>query len=631
MGERVGRLKVYWTDKSQRVTLAMLSRLIAVSGRLKGSLWDLNEPGITIGRDRECGVVLLEAIVSRKHCRVTARDGSVFLEDLGSRNPALVNGVPVRHAQMRPGDMLSVGTNQFLLACDSAEAMQSRPGSGPRDTLSWSDSEPVCLRTDHARDGIPDRPGTVQDLVFLYEITRELSGCESVQSLLELLHRRLQERFDPAALWMALVHGSDELHFYEPEDSDGSLPEPPVALIRACLEDRCGQLVPGHIDRDGEKVHTITMAVPVTMSGMNLGALALRSEIPRAVYDEEDLRLLLLLSQTLAPVLCAVRNLEQLRRDNERLRARAGESMVLLGESRAIRRVRTQIIQAARASLTVLITGETGTGKELAARSVHAESTLRNEAFIIVNCAAIPRELFESEFFGYDRGAFTGATQGRHGMLEQANGGVLFLDEVGDLSLDNQSRILRAVETGAFRRVGGAKESQVNVRIVSATNRDLLTAIAQGSFREDLYHRINGIGIHIPPLRERPSDIHLLADHFFNLARGHAKRPLTQLNPQVYQRLDAYNWPGNVRELRNCIYRAVNIARGDVITPQEIADALGTSLGTVGTGELSLAEVERLHIKKVLRNCDGSIKEAARLLGISRSTLYVKMAEYNVR
>lgn len=609
----------------------MPNRLIAVSGRYKGALWDLTEQGLTIGRDRECDVVLVESIVSRKHCRVAARSDGVFLEDLGSRNPALVNGVPLRRAQMGPGDVLSVGTHQFLVATDSADTIQPKSGSGRRDTLSWSENEPVYLRPDHARDGIPDRPGTVQDLAFLYEVSRELSAFDSVQQMLALLHRRLSERFDPAALWIALVHGSGEFSFYEPEDTKEALPEPPVALIRACLEERRGQLVPGHVERDGEKVHTITMSAPVTMSGMDLGALALRSEIPRSVYDEEDLRLLLLLSQSLAPVLCAVRNLEQLRRDNERLRARAGESVILLGESRAVRRVRSQIIQAARANLPVLITGETGTGKELAARSVHAESSLRNEPFVVVNCAAIPRELFESEFFGHERGAFTGAAQSRQGLLEQANGGVLFLDEVGDLSLENQARILRAVETGAFRRVGGLKELQVTVRIVSATNRNLAAAIAQGSFREDLYHRINGIEVHIPPLRERPSDIRLLADHFFHLARGHAKRPLKQIDPEVYQRLEAYAWPGNVRELRNCIYRAVNLASGELITPQEITHALGAPAGGVEAEDLSLAEVERLHIKKVLTHCGGSIKEAARLLGISRSTLYVKMAEYNVR
>ncbi len=614
-------------DTSQR----MDARLVSTAGRCRGGCWNIApERGLLIGRGADCDVTLPEASVSRQHCRLSSTPEGLHLEDLGSRNPALVNGVPMRRGTVRPGDELSIGSHQFLLVCEglAAETASEKDDHGD-DTLSWSESTPLSLELDSARDGIQARPGTVQDLAFLFDITRELGLCPDIVGLFQTLRHRMTERFDPITLWTMLAHGRGGL-VSVPEESRET---PPLALLLTCLKERRGMLAPGKAYRGNRKVRTFTMAAPISVGEQDLGVVALRTETPRAVYDEADLRLLVLLCQSLAPAVCAVESLEQLRRDNERLRARAGESLELIGRGTLIRDVRTRIAQSAPSNLNVLITGETGTGKELVARLVHTESALRSGPFVVVNCAAIPRDLFESEFFGYERGAFTGAQRRFDGLLVQAHGGTLFLDEIGELSLENQARILRAVEEGKFRRVGGNEEERVRVRIIAATNKDLRRALALGQFRNDLFHRLNGFEIHIPPLSERISDIPLLAEHFFSMAKNQAKRPLSGFAPETLVYLQNRPWRGNVRELRNWVLRAVALATSEWIHPDISIEQLPETALDVHAPlpAVSLAEMERRHIAAVLAQCGGNIKEAAKVLRLARSTLYAKIAEYDLK
>jgi DNA-binding NtrC family response regulator len=249
---------------------------------------------------------------------------------------------------------------------------------------------------------------------------------------------------------------------------------------------------------------------------------------------------------------------------------------------------------------------------------------------VTVNCAAIPRELFEGELFGHEKGAYTGAHDARPGLVSCAHGGTLFLDEVGDLSLENQARILRVVEYGVFRAVGASTETRVNLRVVAATNRDIEAAIKSGGFRVDLYHRLNGFEIHIPPLRERASDIAPLAEHFFQIGKGEAKRTLAGIAPEALDHLRSRPWPGNVRELRNCILRAIATARHDAIALGDVLDRVPR--GPVGPVQpsLSLVEAEKTHIGATLRKCNGNIREAAKILQVSPSTLYRKITQYGI-
>ena len=306
----------------------------------------------------------------------------------------------------------------------------------------------------------------------------------------------------------------------------------------------------------------------------------------------------------------------------------AGE---IIGESPAIRQLLALVKQVAPTSATVLIEGESGTGKELVARALHEGSARRERPFIRVNCAALPETLLESELFGYERGAFTGAVARKEGRFELADGGTLLLDEVGDLSAPTQAKLLRALQDGEFERLGGTKSLKVDVRIVAATNQDLAALVKQHRFREDLYYRLNVITIRIPPLRERVEDIPLLAQHFLRLYAAKNHRTLDGFTEAALAQLRAYPWPGNVRELEHAVERAVILARGTLIDVADLPPAISqteavTRVVSIPIG-MPLDEVEQRLIEETLKLTKGNKELAAKLLGIASRTIYRKLRE----
>jgi len=297
--------------------------------------------------------------------------------------------------------------------------------------------------------------------------------------------------------------------------------------------------------------------------------------------------------------------------------------------------------QAIQSDITVLIRGETGTGKELVAKSVHFNSSRKGEPFITVNCVAIPETLIESELFGHERGAFTGADSRRIGKFEQANGGTILLDEIGEMHPSLQTRLLRVLQEREIQRIGGKANIPINVRVIASTNRDLEAAMKAGSFREDLYYRIAAFPILIPPLRSRREDIALLAGHFLNRACEKVKKPIAVISTEALQMLMDYNWPGNVRELENTIERAVLLETSGVLQtsslPSEIrssheySDVIASQNGESNvTKLLSLKEVEKQWIAYVMKETGGNISRTAKILGIDRATVYRKLHEYNL-
>ena len=311
---------------------------------------------------------------------------------------------------------------------------------------------------------------------------------------------------------------------------------------------------------------------------------------------------------------------------------------LLIGESAAMADVFDTLARVAPSASTILITGESGTGKEVLARAIHAASPRAQAPFVPVNCAAIPDQLLESELFGHEKGAFTGATGRRRGRFERADGGTLFLDEIGDMSLVLQAKLLRVLEEGLVEPLGGEAPTRVDVRTLAATNRDLPEAIASGDFREDLYYRLAVVELAIPPLRDREDDIRRLALHFAaHFARKHA-RPVRAVSRRALGRLGAYSWPGNVRELRNVMDRAVMLCRGDVIKSSSLrlgpaAPSAGPRAAPPDQGyrpTMSLAEAEADHIARVLRSVDGHLTKASEILGIHRNTLARKVSDYGL-
>ena len=341
-----------------------------------------------------------------------------------------------------------------------------------------------------------------------------------------------------------------------------------------------------------------------------------------------------------------------LRQENERYRERLerldtiGRARygldAIVGTSEGIQQVRELIAQVGDAEVTtVLITGETGTGKELVARAIHYESSRTTGPFVAVDCSSVPRELIESAFYGHVQGAFTDARESHKGYFEQADGGTLFLDEIGDMDRSMQVRLLRTLEERVVRRVGSESETPVDVRVISATNRDLAEAISAGEFRSDLYYRLNTFTIHVPPLRQRIDDIEPLALYFLEEFSAEMRKEIDTVSPDAVQRLQDYSFPGNVRELRNTIERAVICCQRDTVEVVDLDASIGVSSvargqerasgdGESAEDDLNLAEIEERLIRTALERAEGQRALAARLLGISRDALRRRMGRYGI-
>ncbi len=303
----------------------------------------------------------------------------------------------------------------------------------------------------------------------------------------------------------------------------------------------------------------------------------------------------------------------------------------IIGESPAMDRVRELISLVAPKDATVLITGASGTGKELVARAVHALSPRAEKELVALNCAAFPETLLESELFGYERGAFTGADKSKQGRFELAEGGTLFLDEIGEMPLSMQVKLLRVLEERIIQRLGSVKEIPLDIRILAATNRDLQKLIAEGRFREDLYYRLNVIQIDLPPLRERAGDVLLLTEHFIDKFSRKAGKEITGVNAEAAEMLTAYEWPGNARELENIIERAVVLTRSNQITRDDLTGLAASVPGTEESHRLEpLSEVEKRHIKYCLDQLDWNLSLCAEKLGIHRNTLRAKIKDYGL-
>jgi len=347
---------------------------------------------------------------------------------------------------------------------------------------------------------------------------------------------------------------------------------------------------------------------------------------------------------SLEKVLLCIQNavkIGQLVEENRELKAKIGKENEMIGSSKLIRELKKQIKIAAPTSGWILITGENGTGKELVARSIHHNSRRHDKPFVEVNCAAIPEELIESELFGHEKGSFTGATTQRRGKFDQAHQGTLFLDEIGDMSLKTQAKVLRILQEHKFERVGGNKTIEVDVRVIAATNKDLEKEISAGQFREDLYYRLNVIPFHVPPLRERKSDIPHLATHFLEYFCSKESRETKNLDEDAMQAIQEYSWPGNVRELKNLIERLVIMSPGNTITRGQLPQSIfgkqqlaSTDLGSItlsaDTYRSAKEEFEKEFLVQKLEENDWNISRTAEAIEIERSNLHRKIKSYGI-
>ena len=368
--------------------------------------------------------------------------------------------------------------------------------------------------------------------------------------------------------------------------------------------------------------------VPLRIKNRQIGAIYLDSLTKRGRFTRENLPFLTAFANQAAVAIENARLYSSMREENRRLRQeiqRVHGFDEILGNSRQMQDVFETVTRVVESDATVLVEGESGTGKELIARAIHYNGERKDKPFVAIFCGSLPENLLESELFGHKKGSFTGAVADKPGLFEAANGGTVFLDEVGDLTPRIQTSLLRVLQEGEVKRVGETHVRKVDVRIISATNRPLKGLIKDGEFREDLFYRLNTISITMPPLRRRKSDIPILAHHF--LDKYARKRMIKGFEQSALDALQAYSWPGNVRELENTIERAVVLARGELITREDfrLPDEEGRDPFEPG---VTLKEAERLIVERTLDACDGNISEAARMLGVSRRWLHYRIKEW---
>ncbi len=642
---------------------------------------------VTIGRAPTNQIVVKDERASRAHAEIFFSQEHWVLRDLDSRNGTLVGETPVRgdHA-LEPGEIVRVGHSQLAFVLDLAAAFPDSSGilrkgdqrndetilavAGDDSHVLGVTAEPTTIT--HRRNQTRFLAPAVEDEVAVPKVGRaaaqlcrlafELAKAPDVTSVSRVALGGLFEGTQVDAGAVLLLP-----RFMTTEPTAGDLE---IIASRSDTEtnyQRVSNFVATTVLREGEAVlarnvmgdsaltgrdskgefhATSILCAPIRKNDRALGVIHLYSTRDERMPDPDDLEFTLAVADTLAVALENLsrrielaENLTQIRTENLQLREKLGVESEIIGASLIMGKVQREIARAAPNRATVLVRGESGVGKELVARAIHFNSPRKKGPFVCLNCAALSESLLESELFGHERGAFTGATERKIGKFEAADSGTLMLDEIGEMSPTIQAKFLRVLEGHAFERVGGSEPIQCDVRVIAATNRDLEKAVAEGVFRRDLYFRLHVLEIAVPALRKRPDDTPELVQHFLAKYNAETGRKIRGFTPEAMEHMLRYRWPGNVRELKNVVERAVVLSRGDYI---DVEDLALSKLSTAGdTAEvmppsgaefepMSLDEMERRHILATLHSTGWNKSQSARILGIERSTLDRKIDRYQI-
>ena len=623
----------------------MNPRLLAISGPLEGASFALTEAEISIGRDLTNQICLSEPAVSRRHSLIIREADQFLLRDLDSSNGTLVNGVPVRERQLAPGQQITIGNSLFLFLLDEEESAalpaHVHLDDGhlvTRTTLTLRRDEALYLQPERVRNALPESARLARDLNALLEVSAAINSLRSSAALQNRLLELILEIVPAEAGVIILTR-------------DGS-PDPASMVSLKRLPDDEGQMIVSRtvLDRvlresvavlsndvagSGEfkGVRSLVMArtqsllaVPLAIHEQVFGVIYLDSGDPQTCFDENHLQLLTAIAGIAAVALENVRQYERLENETQRLQAEINRGHELIGESAPIQAVYQIITKVAPTDSTVLICGESGTGKELAARAIHQQSSRSGRPFVAINCAGLTETLLESDLFGHEKGAFTGAVSQKKGRFEVAEGGTVFLDEVGELPLPLQAKLLRVLQEREFERVGGTRTIKADIRVIAATNRDLEAAVRDSSFRLDLFYRLNVVALTMPPLRLRRDDIPLLAQYFIMKHSRKCKRLVRGLAPATRAMLMNHNWPGNIRELENMMERAVVLGSTELILPEDLPNVIaetvlpsGIPLPRYHEGQ---REAKKQLIRQALEQAEGKYSDAAELLGIHPNNLH---------
>jgi transcriptional regulator with GAF, ATPase, and Fis domain len=641
------------SDQSEQATTAVGDvRLEVVSGPLKGRLFPLERDGISIGRDPSNGISLLDALVSRRHCLICREQQGFRLQDLESRNNTFINGVPVKERDLAHGDQIRVGNSVLVFqqaasaTTDSSVALEldaAPTPSGP--TVALRRAEAVYLQPPQAR-ALPDTARTVRDLSVLLNFTATVNSVRGLAALeRQVLEAVLEIAPADRAAILLLEEGVEG--FSSVIGLDRRLgPNQPIHASRTILN-RVVQENLAVLSNDilGEenyreaesllkpRVQSV-LAVPLEVRDKLLGVIYLEANTPGTRFDSELLQLVTALGSIAAASIENARHLEWLGGENRRLQQESIHQC-MVGESKPMREVYEFVSRVAGRDSTVLVWGESGTGKELVARAIHNNSGRADKPFVAINCAAIPEALLESELFGHEKGSFTGAVSQKKGKLEIAQGGTVFLDEIGELAPHLQAKLLRVLQDHELERVGGTRPIKLDFRLIAATNRDLKEASQAGAFRPDLFYRLNVVSLRMPALRERREDIPLLAAFFAAHYSDKVKRRVAGISPPARACLLRYDWPGNVRELENAIERAVVLGSTELILPEDLPESVlevtASSGEPVNALHDGIREAKRVLIERAIEQAGGNYTEAAGILGVHPNHLFRLIRTLNLK
>ena len=608
---------------------ALSPRLVGISGPVEGEVFGLSDGHLSIGRDSSNQLPIDDPSIAPCHCRIRRREGEEFeIQDLGS-GATTVNGVPVTVRTLEHGDRIGLGDCHFLFARWDQVAL------GPKDAA-------CCIEP--GREECPFRTATASpEEAAAHSPTRcslttmlKIGACiQLARGAEEIARQWLEGIFEaiPAQQGGVLLFDGPSQQPCFAAYRDRERGPTTTARTYGALVERARREGAGILATAGDLRHVL--AAPIITSARTVGVIYFDTSILSAPFHEDHLELASSVGAILGLALENARRLEWLETENARLHEAVDIEHDMVGVSPRMRDVYQFVSKVAPTDSTVLIRGESGTGKELVARAIHRNSPRAAMPFLAINCAALTETLLESELFGHEKGAFTGAFAQKRGKLELADRGTVFLDEVGEMPPACQSRLLRLIQEREFERVGGTRQIRTDIRLIAATNRDLEAAIERGTFRKDLYYRLNVVSLTMPPLRDRREDIPLLASHFVAKHGQRARRRVAGIAPEALACLKAHDWPGNVRDLENAIERAVVLGSTDLIMAEDLPETVFESAphgaGAIGGYHEAIRDEKTRIILAALDQAEGSFTEAAKLLGIHPNYLHRLVRNLDLR
>jgi two-component system, NtrC family, response regulator HydG len=613
----------------------MKPRLLAIAGSLTNTVRQLVNGQISIGRDEANQLCLLDAAVSRRHCAIEQVDGRYEIVDLDSHNGTFVNGVPVGRKVVDHGDRIRIGASEFVFLTHEGEASSNArirlSDTSSKSTLTTLRMEPQAV---HPTFGA-EVGRMARDLAALFRISGVINSIRDAEllqrELLRLIFEVVPADDGAVVLQSDLDEETNSICTWSRQPDAPSNIEIQRDLVHRAIWERSA--VFSNAASNSSETENV-LCLPLVAVERTIGVIYLTSHHPAASFREDHIHFLDSVSRIAAVALENILALDALRSENQRLKRELNPVSSLVGESRQIRQLEEFISRVAQSDSTVLIRGESGTGKEVVARSIHQSSPRNERPFVAINCAAIPETLLESELFGHEKGAYTGAIGMRKGKLEAADDGTLFLDEIGELAPPMQAKLLRVLQQKEFERVGGTHPVTFKARVLAATNKNLEQAIKSGEFRQDLYYRLNVVSVTVPPLRDHREDISLLALYFAAKYAQKAKRPFKGISQEARTLLMNYSWPGNVRELENAIEHAIVLGLTEEILPEDLPEGILEEQSAELAGARyhdTLNQSKKELILNALRESKGSYPDAARILGVHPKYLHRLAKNLNLK